>query len=193
MNTTTNETYDKIANAIGRVSLTWAWIETQLTLLISELSTRIDQRFADDSLRKLLEIVVTNTDLREKITVAKVLAHLCHSPLVSYELLEPLLNEIDGDLRTERNRFIHDMWSPDGDSIIRMQEGARLIKQPGSGVLEFAWRKSRPYKDASEIEAFVNQLFLASAKLGIVLNALIQDTEQLKHQSGSARQEPSAP
>ncbi len=88
--------------AIGRVCVSWSVMDSTLSYLVSTLAG-VDDVLDSSALTGPMK-------MGEKIEIARALGHQKLSP-ENFHGLDQLLNAIDGTLRTERNRIVHDDWS----------------------------------------------------------------------------------
>src|SRR3546814_7040665 len=65
-------------------------------------------------------------DMREKIKVLLALGFLKKPADDWYSEFKTTINEIDNDLRPERNRMIHDSWHNTGDEAFRLTTYAKV-------------------------------------------------------------------
>jgi hypothetical protein len=167
-----SETLDQVATEIGRSCYWWGNIELRLQTLCVKLA-----RFNDASLREapvwsVLATVLSHTDARQRIAVAKALAAQSIDPDM-YISIERLLNTVDNELRNERNRFVHDQWELEEEVIVRRKHGARVVR-PQSRQLTVEQTTDRRYVDVVEVSAFAGRVADALDKL-IALEAELDD------------------
>src|SRR3546814_17474159 len=70
--------------------------------------------------------IVNNMDMRDKIKGLLALGFLKKPSDDWYNELKTTINEIDNDLRPERNRMIHDSWHNTGDEAFRLTTYAKV-------------------------------------------------------------------
>jgi hypothetical protein len=109
--------------AIGRVCVSWSVMDSTLSYLVSTLAG-VDDVLDSSALTGPMK-------MGEKIEIARALGHQKLSP-ENFHGLDQLLNAIDGTLRTERNRIVHDDWSADPDTTTptRLNSRPRYEKRP---------------------------------------------------------------
>ena len=116
------------AEAIGEMCNEWAHLEQWVELLflaVGGWDYRLPVTF--DMSRCL--------DFRAKLRAAKVGAIIRTPPGDFLESVVSTLDYIDNRLRDARNRFVHDIWTPDADSsAVRHYLKSRIVNEPGSGV-----------------------------------------------------------
>ena len=130
-----------LSECIGISSLAWREIETQVENLIINSSNLLDPILSEDPSNHLKCIFLANMNLRNKIKNAKIIVHQGQKKDSKklFATTEKLLNYIDGELRTQRNRFIHDQWGTapsiykDGQKIketefVAIEQKASIIK-----------------------------------------------------------------
>lgn len=130
------------------------------------------------SLIKIEDSVVNNVllsalDFRAKIQASMAIGFSKKPDDAWFDELQQELNEIDNDLRPERNRMIHDYWLQLPEKVIRMQHIAKVIKDQRSKVLTLA--NNKPIT-VGEIIALTVRIAKASGKM----------TELRNRYSGSA-------
>jgi hypothetical protein len=91
----------------------WTFLEVMLDQLILALLS-ID---SDDTGVSL----TSNIDFREKIQIALAVGLKKKLDEVWYDKLKELLDQIDNDLRLQRNRYVHDLWTLSGTQIKKLQ------------------------------------------------------------------------
>lgn len=158
---TSTELYPHIIMAIGEVSFWWAGVENNVHGIALDLATYLEPSFGEGAPKNVLNLAIMNMDIRQKIATAKALAlamETSHSPGF-YERAEQLLSYIDNIARLERNRFIHDTWTVDGDVAVRANISPRVIK-PQSRLKELDMIQQRTYKSPGEIHAFADNIRL---------------------------------
>ncbi|WP_375421816.1 hypothetical protein [uncultured Sphingomonas sp.] len=167
-----SKTLDQVATEVGRSCYWWGNIEFRLQILCVKLA-----RFNDESLRQVpawnvLSTVLSHMDARQRIAVAKALAAQSIDPDM-YAPIERLLNTVDNELRSERNRFVHDQWELEEEVIVRRRHGAHVVR-PQSRQLTVEQTKDRRYVDLAEVGAFAGRVADALAEL-IALEAELDD------------------
>jgi hypothetical protein len=125
------EQIDDHAHAIGYVCITWAVLEVEVDKLLTMLAPL---EFGEVS-----ESILGNSNIRDKIKMLKALA-FARKPEGAddwYEDIEKIINLIDGDLRSTRNRYAHDLWvqgvTPDlkvkNFYVVRRTRGPRVVNE----------------------------------------------------------------
>jgi hypothetical protein len=117
------------AEAIGEMCNEWALLEqwiSRLFLSIGEWDYRS---------RNAL-VMVGYIDIRDQIKAAKIGAINRCPEGVFLDIVVASLDYIDNGLRTARNRFVHDIWSPaeDGTSAIRIALTPKAMTEVGTGA-----------------------------------------------------------
>ncbi len=141
-----------MATEIGRSSYWWGNIELTLQSLCVNLARFNGKELDSEPVWNVLDTILSHMDLRQRIAVAKVLAAQGVDPDL-YGQIERLLNTIDNDLRNERNRFVHNHWRLEGDSIVRRRHGARVTR-PQSRTLAIHQSTDRRYDSVAQIAEF---------------------------------------
>ena len=109
------------ARAIGHVCILWAWVENAIELFLSDLA------FGRDN--KTGKVVLANLDMREKGQILKTVAFAKKPTDRWYEEVRIVVDGIDNELRTKRNRFTHDLWWLSGETVQKRWKRAR-VKRP---------------------------------------------------------------
>ena len=147
----------------------WAYIETIVHDMALHLAAYTDRAYETESVRHPLHVALSHMKLRERILVAKALAH--EVPGDYYDRLAKLLNTIDSDLTIERNRYVHDSWDTDGNSVLRYAPGPKVVRpQAQRRVLMMGTEKE--FASLDEVRAFINRLLEARNSLVDLENEL---------------------
>lgn len=153
---------EQLAQTIGEVCLAWADIETLVHDMALHLAAYGNRAYDDDLVRHPLHVALSEMKLRERIHVAKALAHEVHGDY--YDRFSSLLNTIDTELTLERNRYVHDMWDTDGNVFLRFKPGPKVVRpQARQRVLMMGTEKQ--FKDISEVRKFIDHLEEAKSSL----------------------------
>lgn len=132
----------------------WSNLEMQITFLLSEL-INIKDAVTNN-------VILSALDLRAKMHAIPPIAFAKSPDRDWYEELQAELNEIDNDLRIERNRTIHDYWVWLPDHVLRIQHVAKVSKQQREKVLSLA--NNKPIS-AGEIIALTLRIAKAGGKI----------------------------
>ena len=89
----------RTAEALGWLVTAWGLLEADIDVLLLRL---IGTRFIYE--------ITGNVDFREKLAIIKAIGFEVHPAPRWFARLEAAVNQIDGKLRPERNRMIHDLW-----------------------------------------------------------------------------------
>lgn len=146
--------YEKLHEALGDLVREWAWLEEGVVHLIFDLAAVGSRSFYEDqNVAAFCTIVASNIDLRTSINIAKALAFSVREEIGNFEQIEKTLNEINNDLRNERNRFVHDQWMVSySDRIVRFRKGTRIPRQPGSGERKLELSSAERYGSINHIQ-----------------------------------------
>jgi len=125
------------ARAIGYVCILWAAMEARIDQFIEHLIPIAPGAVSD--------IVTANASLHEKLEMLKALAFARKRDADWSYAVEQLTNVIDGDLRPERNRLIHDSWHNAANDIIRRTRKTK-IKKPAANQRELIIFTDTPMK-----------------------------------------------
>jgi len=128
---------ERITKGLGYICIFWAWLERGVDEMLEAL---IPLEEGDKS-----RAVVANINLRDKIRIIRALAFLQKFDDDWHKKLNALLDEIDNDLRVDRNRFIHDSWAKSGRMFERITRQTKFLK-PQAFALELSTEQRTPVK-----------------------------------------------
>jgi len=125
------------AESIGEMCNEWANLEgwvTRLFLAVGGWDYRLPNAV----------LMISCIDVKDRILATKIGAINRCPAGVFLEKICACLDYIDNDLRSARNRFVHDIWAPaeDGRGAMKIDPTPRHGKAPGSGE-----REVRPYEN----------------------------------------------
>jgi hypothetical protein len=106
--------------AIGHLCIYWAALEDELDSLLEVLIPL-------ESENRVKETVAWSIDFREKIRILGTVGFIRKINDEWYARLEKELNRLDNELRTVRNRYIHDMWLG-MTTIVRRTRKPRVVR-----------------------------------------------------------------
>lgn len=109
------------ATEIGYFCIYWATIENQIDGLLSELTSSLKDDVA--------VIILANMDFRSKISSVMTLGFNRKPDEKWFSDLKSVLDTIDNEIRTERNRYVHDYWVAIGDDIYKFQRQAKVYRE----------------------------------------------------------------
>ena len=159
--------FEEHATAIGYICLYWAHLEQVLNATLELLIPMQD--------REVSRCLTSNVDFRDKIQIAITLGYKRKQRDDWFEYLQKHLNYIDGELRSERNRTIHDTWDWSGPEMIRRQYATKLGKpqsrQPQ--ILTIEHPKTVPVE---ELWTLAYKIFDASSELSLLNVEYLTDT-----------------
>ena len=116
------------AEAVGEICNEWAHLEQWVDLLFLAVAGWDYRLPVTSDMSKCL-------DFRDKLRATKVGAIIRTPPGDLLESVVSTLDYIDNELRATRNRYVHDIWSPDSaSSAIRHELDARATKESGNGA-----------------------------------------------------------
>lgn len=154
---TLNPIQKRIELAVGQSCLWWSTLEHIVHDLCLHLASCLSLDFEETVNRVTLHMALSNMDLRERIATAKAYASQAPTANASfYNRTEKLLNRLDNELRPERNRFVHDLWMIDGETVEQFKAGT-VVSRPQSHKLELSIGTAKPLK-VEEVEAFAKAL-----------------------------------
>lgn len=115
-----------IIAAIGRVAITWSYVERAVQLCIWELAGLTPN---------IAEAVTTQLSLRNLIEILQTLVHERISDTKTGERLRAISLQITNDLTPKRNRFIHGQWLSAGEGV-SSQEPELIVRKARGKVVE---------------------------------------------------------
>lgn len=153
--------WKKVAETIGEVCIWWADLEVLVQDVAFHLSILVTDAETESNFNTL-NLILSTADIRQTIAIVKLLAHHVNSPRSPnfYDKVETLMNYLDNEARSERNRFVHDSWVKDREGVIRANLGPK-VRRPQSHQRVIEWQVARPYKDLAAMQEFVKNLELA--------------------------------
>lgn len=131
--------FDRLATALGHISIQWAWLERILAYHIMTLTP-----LEDDAVGRT---ITSAMDMRRKVQVLKALAFERRPTARWFNLMIGSLNYIDNNLRDRRNRFTHDEWYMPGNSLVKTTNEIKL-RQPQAAQFELITRTEKPMKQS---------------------------------------------
>jgi hypothetical protein len=151
---------DRVYYAIGQTCDWWSTLEHLVHDLCLHLAQCLSPDFAKSATNAPLHIALTNMGIRERIATAKAFAS--QAPTAEpgfYSRLESLLNRLDNELRSERNRYVHDLWmlSDAGNGIERIQQRT-IVTRPQSHQISLEIDTIKAFDSIENVEAFVSDL-----------------------------------
>jgi hypothetical protein len=163
-----SEIFDKFRNsplaahaqAIGYLCIIWGWLELSVNTFLCTL-TGMD---TDDAAAALVYNMDFRNKLKALLTLGFVRKPSDEKPSNEwYSNLESVVNEIDNDLRPERNRMVHDSWHPGEDDVLRITHNAKVAREQAFKMsLQFGTGK---LVSAPEIYALSIRILAAQGKL----------------------------
>jgi hypothetical protein len=170
-----DERLKPFAEAVGEMCNEWAHLEGwvgRLFLSVGGWDYRLPNAL----------LMVSCIDIRDQIRAAKLGAiNLCQ-PGVLLDATVKSLDYVDADLRSVRNRFVHDIWAPaeDGVRAIKANLTPKAVNTPGSG-LRYVQSLEQRYVAVDEVREvtsdIINERDYVSAIVGCFQN--LEQTELL--------------
>ena len=108
----------QIADKLGYLCLAWSWLELEINAMLCTLMHPSDLETAAS--------VVNNMDMRDKFKALLAVGFVKKPSDEWYMELKTLVDQIDNDLRPERNRMVHDSWHNAGDEAFRLTTYAKV-------------------------------------------------------------------
>ena len=147
------------ARAIGHVSILWGWVENAIELFLSDLA------FSPD--KKAGKVVLANLDMREKGQILKMVAFAKKPTDRWYEEVRSIVDAVDNDLRTKRNRLTHDLWWLSGETVQKRWKRAKVKKPQARHEYVVSTHEDAPV-DAAEIWELADLIVHVMIELGVL-------------------------
>jgi len=149
----------QISKPLGHLCMAWSWLELEIDTFLIVLVTPDDYDIG--------AAIVYNMDFRDKLRAALATGFIKKPSDDWYDELKSAINEIDNDLRKERNRMIHDSWHHTGSDIFRLTNYAKVEhEQARKLVIHFG--EGKPIKP-SDIYVLMMKIFAAGGHLDNLL------------------------
>jgi len=142
--------FGAMVSALGGSVIAWSYLEKSVDLLLGPL-------LAIHGLRTTLsvDLVLSNVKLREKASIAVSLACEAKIPRSTLERTITLMNTVQNQLRTNRNRLFHDSWSYTDGIISRRKTTGSRIERPQARKVGLSIPAPNPAK-LSDITQFTD-------------------------------------
>lgn len=139
------EVMQECATLVGNLCFAWSGLELGLDKLIRGITAFPNNDVADTFL--------INIDARDKTRIAAGLGFLRKPSDEWFEILKWCLDQIDNDLRTRRNRFVHDLWHVSAQGIKQIGRKTGFRKPQANKELEYyiETERSTEAKDIQEL------------------------------------------
>jgi hypothetical protein len=136
---------------IGFLCMFWSRLELELTMFLSALMGSSDGR--------VTVIVLNNMGFREKVSAAMALGFHKKPSDDWFTDLQKTLNEIDNDLRPNRNRWVHDFYLQAGDDVVKFTTKSAVYREQAR---KFALKllESQPTKPADIRDTTISVLVM---------------------------------
>jgi len=109
------------AEQVGIVSLLWSKLELYTDVFLVRIMDIEDTATAS--------VVITAMSFRAKLNALRVLGFDKRPDETWFSELQDVINEIDNDLRPDRNRYIHDYWLASSEKVMHVQHKPRLVRE----------------------------------------------------------------
>jgi hypothetical protein len=150
----------KIAEELGYLCLSWSWLDSSINSMLRALIDSPDEETS--------AAIANNMDMRNSCRAILALGFLKKPTDAWYSELQKLVNEIDNDLRVERNRMVHDSWHNTGEEAFRLTTYAKISKvQARESALHFGEGK---IVSPGQIRALCFRIFAAGGHLADLLD-----------------------
>jgi hypothetical protein len=155
---------DEHALALGHVCIAWGHLEEHLDMLIKDLLfAEPPGNPASGNQWQAAQCVTANTDMRDKVQITLALGYLRRPDEIWFDKLKSCLDGIDNELRTQRNRMLHDIWIPNQivpgniENVLRVRTQGTKIRRPQAFQRELVTREEIPVT-AAEIWKLRNKI-----------------------------------
>lgn len=138
--------HDRIAIAIGRLSMRWSHIEQALfSFCWSSASLVSDRRGGGRLIEPVFDALIGDMDARRLLEVGRRLIHQIDDDRFPnlFKDVSELFSHINDKVRNERNRWIHDVWFPYGDEVYSYDSRTTFKKVPHGKHAMLRLRKRR--------------------------------------------------
>lgn len=183
------EEFNQLARAmLGASVIAWSQVEVCTDNAVKILLVRSGMS------EEAGNLIVLNLGVREKCSIIGALGY--HHRLDDKWLSDVLavINLIANDLRNQRNRMLHDVWSTGiGDVIQRQKRTSPRVTRPQARQFEIALPGSEVFSP-DDVGNFEQACIAAISKLNELMLAHLRHTEKmLLRESGERLQEPQTP
>jgi hypothetical protein len=146
------------ATAIGYMCIGWARLERRLHYCLVDLKA-----FPSATIG---ECITADADLRSRIAMLKGVAFARKPDNKWYDAFCSVLNRIDNEMRSERNRYIHDLWLyANLETAMKRSFGVELTN-PRAFHRELRTQQDKPVS-ADEIWGFVYRIGRVDTRLAL--------------------------
>ncbi len=112
------------ATAIGYVCINWTWLENIVDAALAHLMNH-----TIDSVE--MHCISVNAGFSDKLKMLRALASIRKPSDEWFDRMDALINTIDNAIRLQRNRVVHDHWTPGDKAGVATRVYARtVIKKP---------------------------------------------------------------
>jgi hypothetical protein len=154
---------------IGRCVIAWSAAERGLESLLVNLL------FSRGLPSQDAKVVVANLDLRERARITIGLAYQANLSRKRVLAIEKLANRMSDDLRTRRNRLLHDSWSISRGLISKRASTGTKLARPQAWQLDLLVPDYEPVEPAA-LAAFIDDCLK-------VADAMMDESEHLIDQA----------
>ena len=143
------------AQWIGYLCIAWNWLDLEIDAILFALMGSDDE--------SATAAVIYNMDQRDKIRAVLALGFIKKPSDDWYAELRSVVNEIDNNLRNERNRMVHDVWRFDGQDIFRLTKYAKVAHEQAR-KLAIIFGEGKPVSPA-DLSSLVIRILAAGGHL----------------------------
>jgi hypothetical protein len=191
------EWQEALLRSIGFVSLHWTNIHIHahniaLALQAYQLQNHI--RFVPGGwlATSILATALSHMEFREITALVKTLIVAVDLPQPLAKRITTALNQADNEIRSERNRYIHDQWQIFEDRVERFQPGSRTFK-PQAFQAEWDFGRIKVFDSIPEMQRFVLEIRDADLHLASLWEELENFVREQRRPSQSPLPTPEAP
>lgn len=157
----TQETFDKVALALGHVCIEWGRLEQGLDEFIDLL--------APLETGDVSRSITSSLDIRSKIQTIKALAYLRKHSDEWFADMSLILDYIDNNLRPRRNQYVHAGWFLPKEGLIRRKHQIKFTRpQSFQLTLQTQVNSRTQIREINQLARELSDLFfLSRSPLGI--------------------------
>jgi hypothetical protein len=158
LRTLRNNPFSDHARCVGMVTILWSRLELQADALLAALMGLVDSAVTVGTIATL--------DFRQKLSLCKYLGFEKKISPEWYAELEAICNEIDNDIRPDRNRCVHDYWLASENNVVQLTVQIKIFRSQARKIASQAY-KARQVTIA-ELNALQVRLLAATGKIGLL-------------------------
>lgn len=153
--------FETVFSTIGEVCAIWAEIEFYMAELLHDLYIYHHASPITETGSNALGVILRTMEIRQTADAVRALALAVREDPDFFEHAKSLMDEISGELRTTRNRLVHDDWVHNDQGGIVQTQYVSSVKRPQARKWELQLRKETEHDDASQLDAQLNKFRVA--------------------------------